>query len=83
MSTQLNEMAQPEKYQVESVEKTPCPEGMPEGEWYRYIIGQGRSRIEGCKPGTLKEVTRHAESVADDLNHRAVNGYSAYAPRRR
>lgn len=83
MSTELNEMAQPDKYQVESVEKTVSPEGMPGSDWYRYVIGQGRSRIEGRKPGTLKDVTRHAESVAEDLNNRAVNGYSAYAPRRR
>ena len=83
MSTELNEMAQPEKYRVERVEKTTRPEGIPNGEWFRYVIGQGRSRIEGCKAGTLKEVTRHAESVAEDLNNRAANGYSAYAPRRR
>lgn len=83
MSTELSEMVETEKYRVESVEKAARPEGVPSGDWFRYIIGQGRSRIEGCKSGTLQEVTRHAESVAEDLNNRAANGYSAYAPRRR
>lgn len=70
------------KYQVVSVEKIEPPEGMPEGSWHRYIIGHGRSQIEGLKPGTLKAVTLHAETVASDLNERTGKGGSTYAPRK-
>ena len=71
-----------DKYRVESVEKTDPPAGMPAGNWHRYVIGQGGSKIEGLKPGTLKAVTQHAESVASDLNSRAAGGNSTYAARK-
>lgn len=70
------------KYKVVSVEKTDPPEGLPEGNWHRYIIGHGRSKIEGLKPGTLSAVKQHAESVASDLNERTGKGGSTYAPRK-
>jgi hypothetical protein len=70
------------RYRVISVEKTDPPEGMPGKNWHRYVIEQGTSRIEGFRPGTLKSVTEHAETCAEDLNNRGVRGYSAYAPRK-
>ncbi len=83
MSTELEDKISENKYRVVSVEKTEPPEGMPEGNWHRYIIGQGSAKIEGLKPGTLKAVTQHAETVAEDLNSRAGGGNSAYAARKR
>lgn len=72
------------KYRVVIVEKSPPPEGMPGDNWHRYVIGQGSSSIEGRKPGSLKAVTLHAETVAEDLNSRTgKGGGSAYAPRKR
>lgn len=71
------------KYGVVSVEKTEAPEGMSGDNWHRYIIGQGTSKIEGKRSGTLKDVTKHAESFAEELNARAGSSYSAYAPRKR
>jgi len=56
-------------YQVVLVEETTPPEGTT-GTWHRYVIGEGRSQIEGQKQGTLKEVTEHAELTAEDLNER-------------
>jgi hypothetical protein len=70
------------KYRLISVEKTDPPEGMPNGSWYRYVIGQGTSRIEGTRLGTLKSVTRHAEEYAENLDTRATIGYSAYVSRK-
>jgi len=58
-----------------SVIKTATPEGLPGSNWYRYVIGQGRGKIEGLRPGTLETVTDHANSVANDLNDRGANGY--------
>lgn len=69
------------KFQVVSVEPTTPPAGMPDGKWHRYVIGQGTSKIEGMKLGSLKSVTQHAETVADDLNERANRSGSTYAPR--
>lgn len=71
------------KYHVVSVEKTTAPEGLPGDNWHRYIIGQGSSRIEGKKPGSLKAVTEHAETVVEDLNSRKGRGGSTYAPRKK
>jgi hypothetical protein len=71
------------EYNVITVEKTTAPEGMPGDNWCRYVIGKGGSRIEGKKPGSLHEVTRHAECVAEDLNSRKSKGGSMYAPRKR
>lgn len=71
------------KYRVVTVEKTTPPKGLPGNNWHRYVIGHGSSKIEGNKPGSLKSVTEHAESVADDLNSRTGRGGSTYAPRKR
>ena len=72
-----------QKFEVITVEKTTPPEGLPGDNWHRYVIGQGGSQIEGVKPGTLKAVKQHAETIADDLNARAGKGGSTYAPRKK
>lgn len=72
-----------EKFRMIEVEKISPPEGMPGNNWHRYVIGQGRSRIEGMKPGTLKAVTQYAEEFAENLNSRASGKYSSYAPRKK
>ena len=69
------------KYQVLSINEIDTPNGMPDGNWYCYVIGYGKSRIEGKKPGSLKDVTQHAEAVANDLNLRSQSKKSVYAPR--
>ncbi len=67
------------KYNLISVEKSDAPKGLPEGNWHHYVIGQGSSRIEGYRPGSLKSVTEHAETVVLDLNERTASGKSTYA----
>jgi hypothetical protein len=72
------------QYQVESVEKIDTPEGMSGNDWHRYVIKRKESSIEGMKPGTLKSVTKHAESVAEDLNERfGGRASSVYAAKKR
>lgn len=56
-----------------TVEKTSPPEGMT-GNWHHYVIGEGNSKIEGKRPGTLQAVTQHAETVAESLNSRIGKG---------
>lgn len=71
------------KYFLVSIEKVTPPENMPGDNWHRYIIGQGTSKIDGIRCGTLKEVTLHAEAFIVDLNSRmGTNPGSIYAPRK-
>jgi len=69
------------KYQVISIDKIDTPKGMPGSDWYGYVIGYGKSKINGKKPGTLNNVTEHAEAIAEDLNLRSQNKKSVYAPK--
>jgi len=82
MTPEQEDKQRDHKYRVVSVEKTTPPEGMPDGSWYRYVIGQGTSRIEGTRLGSLKAVTRHAEEFAENLDTRASTGYSTYVSRK-
>lgn len=71
------------KYRVISVEKTSTPEGMT-GNWHHYVIGEGNSKIDGKRPGTLQAVTQHAETVAENLNSRVGRGsYPTYVARKK
>jgi ribonuclease HIII len=83
MSTDATSAHIDSKFRVESVEKSDPPEGMPDGDWHRYVVGHGESKIEGYKSGSLVAVTHHAEAFAEDLNARAARGYSVYAGRKR
>lgn len=83
MSADLENTENDDKYQVVTVEKTDPPAGMEAGNWYRYVIGQGRSKIDGVKLGTLQAVTEHAQAMVEDLNSRAARSGSFYAPRKR
>jgi len=62
------------EYQVTVVEKTTAPEGMSGDNWYHYVIRRGKQVIDGKKPGSLKAVTEHAESVAELINSRHLRG---------
>ncbi len=58
------------EYTLISVEKTEPPSGVEGGNWYEYIVGRGNSSLVGKRRGTRKQVTEHAETLADDLNSR-------------
>lgn len=66
------------KFKVISIDKTETPSGMSGDNWYRYVIGQGSSKIEGLTMGNMKEVTEHAEAIAVDLNGRSKGGNAAH-----
>ncbi len=70
------------KFVVTEVVRTDPPRGLSGGTWYRYTIGHGSSPISGIRSGSLKSVTRYADEFADNLNERALHGYSVYATRR-
>lgn len=68
-------------YRLTLIEPTSPPEGMPEGDWCRYDVEYGDSKMNCIRAGTLKEVTQHAEAFVEELNLRSSKGYSAYAQR--
>ncbi len=70
------------EYVVTEVVKTDPPRGTSSGTWYRYTIGHASSPISGVRSGTLKAVRQYARTFAENLNLRALQGYSAYSARR-
>lgn len=70
------------KFPISRIEKTEPPEGVTEGDWYEYVIGEGSSEIKGKRAGSLKSVTEYVEEYAENLNQRSTLGYSAYAARK-
>lgn len=71
------------QYNVTSIEKTVPPEGADGQNWYRYVIECDGSVVTGCRQGTLKQVTEHANSFAEEINARTQGrGMSPWAPRR-
>lgn len=70
MSTRQDATESERDFQVVSVNPSAPPVGLNQGNWYRYVIARKNSTIVGNMRGTLEEVTRHAENVADDLNYR-------------
>lgn len=69
------------KFNVISIDKIEAPEGMSGEDWYHYTIGEGSSKIEGLRPGSLKMVTDHVNEYCHELNDRIGRGGSTYSPR--
>lgn len=69
------------QYKLVLVEETNAPAGIEGGNWFRYVVGEGKDRIEGKQPGTLNSVTKHAEAFAEELNSRNARGGSVFKPR--
>ena len=82
MNSQLNQNSRIKIYRLTNVEKTDPPEGMPEGDWYHYVVEYGSSTMNCIRSGTLTEVTEHAEAFVENLNNRSAIGYSSYAARK-
>lgn len=74
-------------YKVVSIEKSAAPRGWTGDDWHHYVIGRGKSIIEGDKTGTLKEVTEHVEDLAERINARSdkygITYVSSYSPRKK
>ena len=68
-------------YRIESVETCKAPRGLTHGDWCRYVVANGSSRIVGRYCGSLTQTRRNAEDLVKGLNARARNGKSPWAPR--
>ena len=84
MNTKLEVKSNARKYVLLSVNKAdPLPTWLPEGNWYRYTIEQGNSKLEGYKIGSIEGVTKYAETVTEELNERMRTGKYAYTATRK
>ena len=70
-------------FRVLNVEPCAAPRGGAGGEWYRYVVANGGSRIVGRRHGPLAQARSHAERFVGDLNERLLNGRSLWSPRPR
>lgn len=59
-------------YQVDSVDKTDAPGGDQRNDWYRYVLKNHRSTINGLRRGTHQHVCDYAAQYAEQLNLRIV-----------
>ena len=64
---------------VTAVIETVPPQGVSGGTWFRYTIENRFAPIIGIRSGSREAVRRHAEEFAENLNLRALKGYSAYS----
>lgn len=75
----INDEVIKRKFNVMNIEKISTPDGMVGDNWYQYVVGQGSSEIKGLTMGTLKQVTEHANNVADDLDDRSKGKKTGYS----
>lgn len=75
----INDEVIKRKFNVMNIEKISTPDGMVGDNWYQYVVGQGSSEIKGLTMGTLKQVTEHANKIADDLNDRSKGKKTGYS----
>jgi hypothetical protein len=68
-------------FHVDSVEKTETPGGGQGQDWYRYVLTNHRSTIQGFRRGSRQHVCDYAAQYAEQLNLRTVNGPSTWSPR--
>ena len=81
MSESFSDLGEREFFLIDVVKIEP-PDGTSSGNWFRYTIGHGSSPITGIRSGSPKSVKRYAEEFAENLNRRALHGYSSYAARK-
>lgn len=63
------------RYVVAEIEKVEGPDGTDEGDWYRYVLACGVSRITGFHRGNhLAEVTEYVTECATAFNDRNRRG---------
>ncbi len=68
-------------FQVDSVEKTEAADGEQGDDWYRYILKNRTSTINGLRRGSYQYVCEYAAEYAEQLNARIVCNPSKWQPR--
>ncbi|MBI5041229.1 MAG: hypothetical protein HZB57_08540 [Gammaproteobacteria bacterium] len=68
-------------FKVASVEKTETPGGEQGQDWYRYMLKNHNSTINGLRRGSHQHVCEYAAQYAEQLNTRIVLGPSPWSSR--
>ena len=81
MPATKNAISPDKAYQVVEVTKINPPDGVDEGNWYRYEIALEGETIVGSRRGTLQQVTQYANECASNMSERVARGRSSWASR--
>ena len=57
-------------YVVVSVKRSETPPGAEGTDWHRYVIVQGKNKINGYRQGSREDVTEAVTEIAARLNER-------------
>lgn len=68
--TEITQKDRTSNFKVSLVEEEPSLVSGDKQTWYRYVLNNGHSTIEGHRSGTLKSVTDYANQYTDQLNER-------------
>jgi len=68
MDNESTIMGQP--YEVVSITRAETPEGGAGADWYDYKIALGSHTINGCRQGSLKNVTLAVDEIVVQMNER-------------
>lgn len=72
-----------EPFRILEVSAVAAPDGGMSGDWYRYVVSQGGSPIEGFRQGTKDSVTAFAEEFVTRLNERRCGISTQWATAKR
>ena len=70
-------------YHLASIEKTKAPGGGTGRDWYRYVLRNDNSTIQGFRRGSREHVSEYAAQYAEQLNTRTVLGPSPWSTRQK
>jgi len=68
------------QFTIALIEKTPSQDSDAQN-WYRYVLENGGSTIEGKRSGSLKEVTAYVNEYVEHLNSRSTMIQSTWTTR--
>ena len=60
-----------QSYEIVSIKRAESPPGTEGSKWYDYVIAfAGTNTVQGCRQGSLKDVTIAVEEIVEQLNER-------------
>ena len=60
-----------QSYEIISIKRAESPPGTEGSNWYDYVIAfGGTNTVQGCRQGSLKDVTIAVEEIVEQLNER-------------
>ncbi len=71
------------QFDVVEVQECDAPYGSGNEKWCQYKIANGYTSVVGTNRGSVTETRRYAKTFATELNERAKNGQSVWAPKRK